>query len=280
MLENVIEVIKADGARETFDRGKLYESLLNARASEEIAEKVVSHVEKELVSGIRTEDIYRHAFEFLGRFGKHFAARYSLRRSLLEMGPTGFPFEHIVAEIYKQKGFETILDQKVQGHCTDHEVDVVAWNADKLIMVEAKFHHELALKTDVKSALYIKARYDDLREELFQFGGATRRLSEFLLVTNTKFTEKAIQYCECSGVRLIGWNYPRDANLHHLINDTGVHPITCLTTLSGNQKKSLLEQGVVLCQNVREVIPVLSSLGLSENEIRAVVEESNLLCPI
>lgn len=279
MLEKTVEVVKADGTKEFFDREKLRRSLLRARASEEVAEKVVSHVEKELVGGIRTEDIYRHAFEFLERFGKHFAARYSLRRSLLEMGPTGFPFERLVAEIYKRKGFETVLDQTVQGHCTDHEVDVVAWNAEKLAMVEAKFHHEFALKTDVKAALYVKARYDDLREESFQFGGAARRLTDFLLVTNTKFTEKAIQYCECSGVRLIGWNYPRDANLHHLIDETGVHPITCLTTLSGSQKKQLLEKGVVLCQDIRSQEQTFYSLGLSKEELRSAAEESEMLCP-
>ncbi len=275
-----ISVVKADGTKEPFDRGKLLRSLLNARASDEVAQKVIAHIEKELVSGMKTEDIYQHAFEYLRDIGKSLAARYSLRRSLLELGPTGFPFERIVAEIYKRKGFETVLDQTVQGKCTSHEVDVVAWNAGALIMVEAKFHHELTLKTEVKAALYIKARYDDLREMPFSFGGAARRLSEFLLVTNTKFTEKAIQYSECSGVRLIGWNYPRTANLHHIIDETGVHPITCLTTLSGGQKKQLLEQGVVLCENIRALKPVLTSLGLSEDEQLAVANESAQLCSV
>lgn len=279
MSANEIYVIKTDGTKESFNREKLRMSLANARASAEVAEKVIAHIEKELVGGMKTEDIYRHAFEYLQSIGKPLAARYSLRRSLLELGPTGFPFERIVAEIYKRKGFETVLDQTVQGKCTDHEVDVVAWNKEQLVMVEAKFHHELALKTDVKAALYIKARYDDVREETFQFGGALRQLSEFLLVTNTKFTEKAIQYCECSGVRLIGWNYPRTANLHHLIDETGVHPITCLTSLSGSQKKQLLEQGVVLCEQVREQKRVLKTLGFSEELIRDAEAESVALCP-
>ena len=274
-----ILVHKADETSEPFDRDKLLRSLLNARASTEVAEKVTAHVEKELVNGMKTEDIYRHAFEYLRSIGKPIAARYSLRRSLLELGPTGFPFERIVAEIYRKKGFETLLDQTVQGKCTDHEVDVVAWNEGQLVMVEAKFHHELALKTDVKAALYIKARYDDLREELFQFGGASRQLSEFLLVTNTKFTAKAIEYCECSGVRLIGWNYPRTENLHHLIDETGVHPITCLTTLSGGQKRTLMEQGIVLCESIRHEKEKLRSLGFDERLIEETEAESAILCP-
>ena len=274
-----ILVHKADETSEPFDRDKLLRSLLNARASTEVAEKVTAHVEKELVNGMKTEDIYRHAFEYLRNIAKPLAARYSLRRSLLELGPTGFPFERIVAEIYRKKGFETLLDQTVQGRCTDHEVDVVAWNAEQLVMVEAKFHHELALKTDVKAALYIKARYDDLREELFQFGGASRQLSEFLLVTNTKFTAKAIEYCECSGVRLIGWNYPRTENLHHLIDETGVHPITCLTTLSGVEKRNLMEKGIVLCKSVCENDDALRAAGLRPDAIEKAKQESALLCP-
>ena len=275
-----IFVVKADGTREPFDREKLSRSLMNARASREVAERVIAHIEKELVGSMKTEDIYRHAFEYLRDIGKPLAARYSLRRSLLELGPTGFPFERIVAEIYRRKGFETVLDQTVQGKCTDHEVDVVAWNADMLIMVEAKFHHELALKTDVKSALYIKARYDDLRGTMFSFGGASRRLSEFMLVTNTKFTEKAIQYSECSGVRLMGWNYPRTANLHHIIDETGVHPITCLTTLSGGQKRVLMEQGVVLCESIRTEKEKLRSLGFDKRLIEEAEAESSILCPV
>lgn len=281
MSSPAIEIVKTDGTRELFNREKLRASLANAHASAEVAEKVIAHIEKELVSGMKTEDIYRHAFEYLRSIGKPLAARYSLRRSLLELGPTGFPFERIIAEIYKRKGFETVLDQTVQGKCTDHEVDVVAWNTEQLVMVEAKFHHELALKTDVKAALYIKARYDDLREaSSFEFGGSSRRLSEFLLVTNTKFTEKAIQYSECSGVRLIGWNYPRAANLHHLIDETGVHPITCLTTLSGNQKRQLLEQGVVLCESIRSQKEKLRALGFDERLIEETEAESAVLCPV
>ena len=75
-----ILVVKTDGTKEPFDREKLRRSLLKARASEDTAEKVIAHIEKELVSGMGTEDIYRHAFDYLRTVGKPLAARYSLRR--------------------------------------------------------------------------------------------------------------------------------------------------------------------------------------------------------
>ena len=53
-------------------------------------------------------------------------------------------------EIFKAEGYTTIIDQLVQGKCVEHEVDVVAWMEKELIMVEAKFHTDFNLKSDLK----------------------------------------------------------------------------------------------------------------------------------
>lgn len=219
-------IIKADGTREPFDAHKLGVSLTKAGASPEAREKIVRHIAGEVREGMGTGDIYRHAFELLHKFEEPVVKRYSLKRAMAALGPTGFPFEHFIADIFKAQGFETQTDQVVQGHCTNHEMDVVAWNKEKLIMAEAKFHHQLGLKSDVKVALYIKARFDDLYSEKFSYGGEARALTEGLLITNTNFTEKAIEYSACAGVRLIGWNYPATGNLHDLIIEGGVYPHT------------------------------------------------------
>ncbi len=279
MSERVIEVIKADGTRENFDLSKLSDSLRNSGATREVSDSVAQHVEKELVSGMTTDDIYRHAFSVLRAREKKASVRYSLRRSLLALGPTGFPFEKLVGEIYRRKGFSVQIDQIVQGKCVDHEMDIVAWNAEKLLMAEAKYHHELAYKSDLKVVLYVKARFDDLYASSFKYG-TERKLDEGWLITNTKFTEKAITYAECSGMKLLGWNYPEKLNLHDLIETTGVHPITCLTSLTDSQKQLLMDQGVVLCESVRDQKEKLKSLGFDERLIGEVEEESNMLCPI
>lgn len=280
MSSQYVEIVKANGTRESFIPAKLEDSLRNSGAEDDVASEIVRHVEKELMGGMTTSDIYRHAFAVLRSKQKTAAARYSLRRSLLALGPTGFPFEKFIAEIYRRKGFSVLLDQTVQGKCIDHEVDVVAWNEQKLIMAEAKYHHELAYKSDVKVALYVKARFDDLYDSSFNYGQKERKLSEAWLITNTKFTEKAIQYSECSGVRLLGWNYPKIANLHDLIEETGVHPVTCLTTLSDGQKRMIMEKGIVLCESIRKEKGKLRLLGFDEKLIGEAEAESNVLCPI
>lgn len=275
-----IEVIKIDGTKERFDQAKLQESLRRSGASERVASEVAAHIGRELVNGMTTSDIYRHAFSVLRDKQKKASARYSLRRSLLALGPTGFPFEKFIGEIFKKKGFSVLLDQMVHGRCVEHEMDIVAWNNEKLIMAEAKYHHELAYKSDLKVALYVKARFDDLYAAASLTYGNRTKLDEGWLITNTKFTEKAIRYAECNGVKLIGWNYPEKGNLHDLVEETGVHPVTCLTSLSEGQKRALMEQGIVLCESIKSEKVKLRSLGFDEQLIAEMEAESKILCPI
>lgn len=267
-----IQVVKANGAREAFDNDKLLGSLVSAGASTKVAEEIVDHITEELHDGMSTQQIYRHAFFLLHKRERPVAMRYSLRRAVMELGPTGFPFEKFVGQILHEKGFEVLTDQQVLGHCVPHEVDVVAWNENKLIMAEAKFHNELGLRSDVKTALYVKARMDDLKDTTFRYG-KDRKLDEMWLVTNTKFTSTAIHYAGCVGLTLIGWNYPAKGNLQDMIEDSGVLPITLITQLSGSQKKMLTERGVVMCKSLSEDSSILRSLGITNEKAAAILEE-------
>src|SRR3989338_7792844 len=261
-----IFIVKSNGERERFSFDKLEASLVRSGANTELAKEVTAHVEKEAVNGMTTGDIYRHAFSILHARERSAAVRYSLRRSLLALGPTGFPFEKFVGEVLKRRGYQVLLDQTLLGHCVDHEMDIVAWNAEKLMMIEAKYHHELAYKSDVKVVLYVKSRFDDLYAASFSYGNRTK-LDEGWLITNTKFTDKAIKYAQCSGVKLVGWNYPERGNLHDLIATAGIHPITCLTTLSFGEKQTLMEQGIVLCEDFIAQKAKLKALGWGDEQI-------------
>ncbi len=275
-----MDIIKADGTTEVFHPEKLRESLLSAGASLQVAGKIVAHIEEELTGQISSSDLYRHAFDLLRSSERRVAARYSLKRAIAALGPSGFPFEKYIAELFKVKGYTVLTDQFLNGKCAEHEVDVVAWKQESLVAVEAKFHNELGVKSDLKVALYIKARFDDLRNEKFTFGGRERGISDFLLITNTKFTEKAIQYSECAGVALVGWNYPERGNLHDMIEETNLHPITCLSVFSQADFRMLFDRGIVLCRSVREEAEKVREIGINEQTISRAIEESNAFCPI
>lgn len=275
--EKGILVLKANGNREPFKAEKLRHSLVVAGATDDEARQVSDHIESELEEGMTTGMIYDHALVLLRRMKKPVAARYSLKRAIAELGPSGFPFEKFVAELFRARGFTVETNQFVKGRCAEHEIDIVMWNDEKLLMAEAKFHNELGIKSDMKVALYIKARFDDIKGQP-QFYGRKRLLEEGMLITNTKFTEKAVQYSQCAGIKLMGWNYPKDKNLHSLVEDIGLHPLTCLESLSLNEKKNLLEKGVVLCRDVREH-RILEEIGVPKQRIDEIIEESHFLCP-
>ena len=269
-------IIKATGEREEFNPQKLHNSLLQAKASPETANTIVEKIERELKEGDSTKNIYHYAFELLGEMEKPTAVRYSLRRAIMNLGPTGFPFEQLIAEIFHTKGFGTQTDFIANGKCANHEIDIVAWNEEKLIMVEAKFHNELGIKSDLKVALYVKARWDDLSHSKFDFG-KERKLDEGWLITNTKFSESAIKYAKCQNMKLVGWNYPEHGNLHDLIEEAHLHPITCLESISPREEKLLMESGIVLCKQALDNVDILEQVGLPKDKIAKMLEEINLI---
>ena len=272
-----ILITKSNGTTEPFDEAKLARSLQHAGTAPANIDKITREVEDEMKDGMSTTDIYKRAFELLRQRHAPTAVKYSIRRALLDLGPDGFPFEKFVARIFRLFGYEAVTDQTLQGHCVEHELDVVAWKDDTLAMVEAKFHNEFGLKSDVKVALYVKARFDDLANGTFTYGGQARKLTERWLVTNTKFTDTAIRYGECRDIQMIGWNYPAERNLHHVIEQNGLHPVTCLSLLSHQEKRDLIGQNVLTCIDIVARPAALSDIGVKGDRAEHVLAEAQLI---
>lgn len=267
-------VIKANGHIEPFDPAKLERSLLRAKADPMVVSKIIDHIGREMMGTPSTAQIYKHAFFLLNKFQKPAAYTYSIREAVSALGPSGFPFEKYVSEILKSQGYTTETDQIVKGGCTSHEVDVVAWNDPKLLMVEAKFHNQRGLKCDLKVVLYVKARFDDLMAGgPFHYGGKNRTLTDNWLVTNTSFTSTAIEYGMCNGLTMIGMNYPDKGNLQDMIEDGDLMPITCLNDLHAGELRLLLNKGLVLCKQVRNNVTILKEAGLTQDRAQRIVDE-------
>ncbi len=273
-----ITIIKASGEREPWDTRKLERSLRAARASDELVREIVQHIEKDVRDGMRTSDIYEHAFALLKNYNRPVAAEYSLKKVIMQLGPSGFPFERFVAKILEAQGYTTEVGVMVQGACVEHEVDVFATKTGERILVEAKFHNSVEVKSDVKVALYVHARFLDIAKRYDADREEERTHTRPWLITNTSFTSQAIQYGRCAGLALTGWNYPKGHTLQDLVQRTQTHPVTCLTTLSDKQKSALLSEGVVLCHDVVATPAVLEQIGMSKEQINAVIEEGNALC--
>lgn len=269
-------ITKADGEQEPFDAAKLEESLEHAGASSTMRARIAARIMHELRPGITTEEIYRHAFDMLQKEeATPVAARYSVKRAVFELGPSGFPFEQFLAEVFRAHGWTARTGAALTGRCAPHEVDVLLEKDGKRVGVEAKFHNEPGGKTDIKDALYVHARYEDLKKA----PEALSRVDEGWLVTNTRFTRNAVRYAQCSNLTLIGWDYPRSRNLLSLIEEAHVHPLTCLTTLSQGEKRKLLDSNIVLCKNV-STKHMLEEFGVKPARIPNVLDEARQLCGI
>ncbi len=275
-----VNIIKASGEIEPFSEIKLRRSLERINTQPELITEIISHIRSELKEGMKTSAIYDHAFSLLKSKEYFTAGRYSIKKALLELGPSGYPFEKIVAQILKSAGYEVETNKIIEGHCISHEVDVVATKNSQHLLVECKFHNRAGYKTDAKVALYINARFWDIKR--LSSGKSKHREEgklEAWLVTNTKLSLDAINYCNCAGISAIGWSYPsKGKNLQYLLEESGLLPITCLISLTKAQKNQLLSQGLVVCRDLVDQKEILQSIGLSAIKQIRVLKEVGELC--
>ncbi|MEZ4195511.1 MAG: ATP cone domain-containing protein [Candidatus Paceibacterota bacterium] len=271
-----ITITKADGSQEFFKIEKLRRSLRRAGATPEEINSIVSTILSELYDGIKTQEIYRRAFALLRENGLPVAARYSLRRALFSLGPTGFPFELFLARLFTAEGYNTRTGIMIEGHCATHEIDFAAFNDTDSFVGEAKFHSRPGVKTDLQVALYSYARLLDLRDNRI-CAESICDIKEFWLVTNTKFTSAVERYAECTGLNLLSWDYPKKNNLHDRIQRARIYPITVLQKLSVSQIKILIDRNIIVCQDLLANPNVLRHLHISTRKHEALIAEANAI---
>jgi Restriction endonuclease/ATP cone domain/AF1548-like, C-terminal len=267
-------VIKASGERVLFDQDKLSQSLNRAGASEDMKSEVLRAIDGSLYEGITTKKIYRLAYKILNKLSSQRAGRYKLKEAIFELGPSGYPFEHFIGEILRNQGYSTQVGVIVKGKCVKHEVDVVAENEHNHFMVECKFHSSPGKKSNVIVPLYIDSRFRDIAAAMQNLPGYKTKLHQSWLVTNTRFTQDAIDYGSCSGMNLVSWDYPHDNNLRNRIDRSGLHPVTSLFSLKKVEKQKFLAQGIVTCQNLLDNKSQLQELGFTIRKIQRIVNEA------
>lgn len=259
-----VNITKAFGQTELFSEKKLIRSLKRSGASDEVIQSVADEITAHVKEGMTTKEIYRQAFDLLRQYAPHRAAKYKLKQGINELGPTGFPFELYVAELFKAEGFTTQTGMVVPGHCVKHEVDVIAERDGERLLVECKYHNAQGIHCDVKIPLYIQSRFLDVLSEWKKEKDSLTYIG--MVVTNTRFTDDAAMYGTCMGLRLIGWDYPKGYSLRERVNAAGLHPVTCLTTITSREKELLLDRKIVLCRQVAEDVALLGQIGITNKE--------------
>ena len=106
---NKILIKKASGDNEYFDVKKLERSLHNAGAEELIIWKIIDDIQKWIYSGVTTKQIYSRAFKILRHDRAHVAMRYKLKEAIIALGPTGYPFEQFIGQLFKYQNYEIMM---------------------------------------------------------------------------------------------------------------------------------------------------------------------------
>jgi hypothetical protein len=273
-----IDIIKSSGEKVKFSLEKLGASLKRSGADDKIVNQILDKVRDELYQGISTKEIYNRAFALLKKNKSHFASKYKLKKAIYELGPTGFPFEDFISAILKYSGYNTEIGKIIQGRCVTHEIDVIASKGIETTLVECKFHSEEGINCNVKVPLYINSRYIDVKEHWDTNPKNDTTLTKGWLVTNTRFTEDALQYGNCCGLYLLSWDYPLNEGLKDRIDRLGLYPITVSTLLTQREKQFLLSRSIVLCRDLINDKFFLDHLGVSETRKKKILDEISQLC--
>ena len=93
-------VLKANGTYEAYNENKVLQSINRSGIPESFKQDVLNHVNSKIYENIPTKEIYGHVAEFLGASEYPYAkSSYGLKQAIMDLGPTGYPFEDFVSEV-------------------------------------------------------------------------------------------------------------------------------------------------------------------------------------
>lgn len=275
-----MKVKKANGDRVLFDSDKIRRALRRVKAKPDLIERVIEIVKRKLYDGIPTSELFRIVFRELKKMQRHVAGKYNLKRAIMDLGPSGFPFERFIAAVWQSEGFAVDIGKIIKGECVSHEVDVIARRGEMREFIECKHHSFGGKICDLKTALYSYARFLDIKKKQISESTDKRKSYKGWLVTNTRFSSDAESYGSCAGLELLSWDYPPRNGLRERVDRAGLHPITCLTSISKGHKRLLMDHGITLSRELLNQSEILRKIGINDKKAQKILDEASAICGI
>jgi len=279
MSHKNVSIKKSLGNLEPFSIKKLKKSLESCEISDVEIESIIAKITPKLYHGISSDEIYNHVLSFLKKRNPTQASKYSLKKAIFDLGPTGYPFEKLISALLKQKGYSTKVGVILQGECVSHEIDVLAEKDGFAYTIECKFHSNPSTVSNVKVPLYINSRFLDVQQK-WNSSNKKVHLKQGWLVTNTRFTKDAINYAKCVDLTLLSWDYPKGKGISKNIDTFGLYPITTLYSLSKLEKTKLIKKNIILIKELLETPDILKTLKIPSHRIAEILMEVQKLCRI
>lgn len=269
-------IIKSTGDTQRFSQQKLLRSLRRAGVNKKLAQDILKQILQSR-NITTTEDIHRQVYRQLKKTERPLAAKYNLKRAIMDLGPSGYPFEQFIGRLLIAKGYHVSTNRIIRGSCVSHEIDVLGRKDDKHFIFECKFHNRGGYKSDVQTVLYMQARYTDITSRWERLEHR-KDLHKVWVITNTNFTAEARRYAQCVGMGLMAWRYPAGHSLVELIEETGLHPITAITSMSKKQKTYLITHGLVVCRDAQKKRHIIERAGVRGKKLERVLHEAQAIC--
>jgi len=268
-----VVVKKADGSVQSFDKEKVVRTCLRMGANKQVAYEVAEKVERRLYDGISTANILQMVFQFMRSY-KHIVGHlFDLRKGLSLMSSKP-EFEVFVQALLARTGFEVSPNRLLIGKCVEHEVDAIARKDGVTYFVEAKHHSRYHTPTGLDESRIARAVLEDVIEG-FVFGKSDLKIDRAMIVTNTRYSDQAIQYGNCRNILQIGWSSPIDHGLQSMIEGKNLLPLSCLRGLSMDARLKLAIAGIVLFEQLIEedTMELARKTGLPREFIRNIKEK-------
>jgi len=253
---------------EALNEEKYKKSLKRSGLNLKMREKIVHEVGG-IENYFSTKDLHKATYKAILKHSKLYAANYNIKQAIYNLGPTGYPFEILCAQMLEAKGYKTKVSCMVRGVNVRHEVDVIAQRDDQNIYCECKFHSQKLSKNNIKVPLYVHSRYLDIKD-------ANPHLTfKYALFSNTDFSKDAIKYAKGVDLLLYSMNYPKKDTFCNIIKKYKVYPVSVLKSLRVKDFKALLDNKIVVIKQVKR--SDLENLGLKPIQITKVLQEIKVL---
>ena len=275
-------VINSRGEQEQFSLQKVERSARRVGANFKLAREIAQQIERKIYNGIPTFEIFKEVKDLLNQAQPVFGLKFSLKQAMRDLGPDGFAFEKYAGAIFRAAGYAVKLNQFISGKClSQYEIDFIAekpaesplgnqaGKAGILKIGECKYHSQISdLSVDQEIALANYGRFADILQGKFALTKISqgKKISS-ILITNTKFSTRAIQYSECSGVELWGWKYPFSKGLEVFIDQNKLYPITILPSFKKQWADIFNQRNIILAGDILKLnferISRESNIGLA-----------------
>ncbi len=270
-------IVKSTGLTERFSPEKLRGGLRRAGVPRHLVDRISNAVGERVKNGTTTRQIAKLVNDQLKRESRAHSYRYTLRQGLLKLGPAGFQFEKYVGSILNAYGYETSYPEELHGACVDHEVDIMAKKGGKTVMIEVKFRNDFDYFVKLRDVMAAWTRFQDLKD-----GAALGKCPKFdsvWIVTNGKISSRSMKFGECKGIRLLGWNYPKDESFAHFVDHTALYPVTVLHDLKPDELARLSDGNLTLCRDIAVRTPkqLSRATGLRSERAESILRSCRMV---